>query len=137
MAAAEKIRALGDNIFGYYHPISFNEFYKTVKQNGGSLFNDDFTEFTMDTPENIETLQYMVDMQQKTNVMPTEQQMALMIRECSGIVCLCLTDEKIRELDLPMMVENNTSPFQTAFTISIEAKEGVTTGVSAHSFRLS
>ena len=38
MAAAEKIRALGDNIFGYYHPISFNEFYKTVKQNGGSLF---------------------------------------------------------------------------------------------------
>ena len=76
MAAAEKIRALGDNIFGYYHPISFNEFYKTVKQNGGSLFNDDFTEFTMDTPENIETLQYMVDMQQKTNVMPTEEQMA-------------------------------------------------------------
>ncbi len=68
--------ALGDNIFGYYHPISFNEFYKTVKQNGGSLFNDDFTEFTMDTPENIETLQYMVDMQQKTNVMPTEEQMA-------------------------------------------------------------
>ena len=65
-----------DNIFGYYHPISFNEFYKTVKQNGGSLFNDDFTEFTMDTPENIETLQYMVDMQQKTNVMPTEEQMA-------------------------------------------------------------
>ena len=56
MAAAEKIRALGDNIFGYYHPISFNEFYKTVKQNGGSLFNDDFTEFTMDTPENIENL---------------------------------------------------------------------------------
>ena len=76
MAAAEKLRALGDNIFGYYHPISFNEFYKTVKQNGGSLFNDDFSEFTMDTPENIETLQYMVDMQQKTNVMPTEEQMA-------------------------------------------------------------
>ena len=62
----------------------------------------------------------------------TEQQMALMIRECSGIVCLCLTDEKIKELDLPMMVENNTRPFQTAFTISIEAKECVTTGVSAH-----
>ena len=53
MAAAEKIRALGDNIYGYYHPISFNEFYKTVKQNGGSLFNDDFTEFTMDTPETL------------------------------------------------------------------------------------
>lgn len=75
MAAAEKIRALGDDTFGYYHPISFNEFYKTVKQNGGSLFNDDFTQFTMDTPENVETLQYLVDMQLKSNVMPTPEQM--------------------------------------------------------------
>ncbi len=61
----------------------------------------------------------------------TAKQMALMIRECSGIVCLCLTDEKIRALELPMMVENNTSKNGTAFTISIEAREGVTTGVSA------
>lgn len=76
MAVAEKIRALGDNIFGYYHPISFNEFYKTVKQNNGSLFNDDFSKFTINTPENIETLKYMVDMQRKTNVMPTQEQLA-------------------------------------------------------------
>lgn len=76
MEAAGKIRALGDNIFGYYHPISFNEYYKVVKQNGGSLFNDDYTQFTMDTPANVEALQYMVDMQQKTNVMPTAEQMA-------------------------------------------------------------
>ncbi|WP_418667737.1 ABC transporter substrate-binding protein [Allofournierella sp.] len=75
MAAAEKIRALGDDIFGYYHPISFNEFYKTVKQNGGSLFNGDYTEFTMTDPKNVETLQYLVDMQLKTNVMPTPAQM--------------------------------------------------------------
>ncbi len=61
----------------------------------------------------------------------TPEQMALLIRECSGIVCLCLTDEKIRSLDLPMMVEENSSRYQTAFTISIEAVEGVTTGVSA------
>ncbi|KUL22761.1 3,4-dihydroxy-2-butanone-4-phosphate synthase [Chlorobium limicola] len=61
----------------------------------------------------------------------TVPQMALLIRECSGIVCLCMTDEKIRSLELPMMVENNTSGFQTAFTVSIEAAEGVTTGVSA------
>ncbi len=61
----------------------------------------------------------------------TARQMALMIRECSGIVCLCLTDEKIRQLELPMMVENNTSRNGTAFTITIEAREGVTTGVSA------
>jgi 3,4-dihydroxy 2-butanone 4-phosphate synthase len=61
----------------------------------------------------------------------TEAQMALLIRECSGIVCLCLPEEKIRELDLPPMVAKNTSPYQTAFTVSIEASEGVTTGVSA------
>lgn len=61
----------------------------------------------------------------------TEAQMALLIRECSGIVCLCLPVEKIRELDLPPMVAKNTSPYQTAFTVSIEASEGVTTGVSA------
>jgi 3,4-dihydroxy 2-butanone 4-phosphate synthase len=59
------------------------------------------------------------------------EQMALMIRECSGIVCLCLTDERIRQLELPMMVENNTSKNGTAFTVTIEAREGVTTGVSA------
>lgn len=61
----------------------------------------------------------------------TIPQMAMLIRECSGIVCLCLTDEKIKELDLPQMVPNNTCKYETAFTISIEAKEGVTTGVSA------
>jgi len=61
----------------------------------------------------------------------TVPQMAMLIRECSGIVCLCMTDEKIRSLELPMMVEHNTSGFQTAFTVSIEAAEGVTTGVSA------
>lgn len=54
-----------------------------------------------------------------------------MIRECSGIVCLCLTPEKCNSLGLHQMVEDNTSKNQTAFTISIEAKEGVTTGVSA------
>ncbi len=61
----------------------------------------------------------------------TVEQMAMLIRECSGIVCLCLTDEKIQDLRLPMMVDVNTSPYQTAFTISIEASSGVTTGVSA------
>ncbi|WP_264538505.1 3,4-dihydroxy-2-butanone-4-phosphate synthase [Flavobacterium sp. N1736] len=57
--------------------------------------------------------------------------MALMIRECSGIVCLCLTNEKADALDLPYMVHENTSSFQTPFTITIEAAKGVTTGVSA------
>ncbi|PSU36040.1 3,4-dihydroxy-2-butanone-4-phosphate synthase [Photobacterium lutimaris] len=61
----------------------------------------------------------------------TSEQMALMIRECSGIVCLCLTDERVKQLELPMMVENNTSANQTGFTVTIEAAKGVTTGVSA------
>ncbi|WP_319472107.1 3,4-dihydroxy-2-butanone-4-phosphate synthase [uncultured Pseudodesulfovibrio sp.] len=61
----------------------------------------------------------------------TDDQMAMLIRECSGIVCLCMTDEKVRSLGLPMMVEENSSQYQTAFTISIEAARGVTTGVSA------
>ncbi len=61
----------------------------------------------------------------------SESQMATLIRECSGIVCLCLTEDKVKELGLQMMVENNSSWLQTAYTVSIEAAEGVTTGVSA------
>lgn len=61
----------------------------------------------------------------------TTKNIALMIRECSGIICLCLTAEKCEQLGLRQMVTNNTSKNSTAFTVSIEAKEGVTTGVSA------
>ncbi|PJJ68090.1 3,4-dihydroxy-2-butanone-4-phosphate synthase [Chryseobacterium geocarposphaerae] len=61
----------------------------------------------------------------------TEKDMALLIRECSGIVCLCISEEKSRHLNLRPMVEANNSKNQTAFTISIEAKEGVESGVSA------
>lgn len=61
----------------------------------------------------------------------TPQQMAMLIRYCSGIVCLCLTDDKVRRLQLPMMVASNTSRHGTGFTVSIEAAKGVTTGVSA------
>ena len=62
----------------------------------------------------------------------TEAQMAMMIRYCSGIVCLCMQEEKMKQLELPQMVSNNTSSYGTAFTITIEAAKGVTTGVSAH-----
>lgn len=61
----------------------------------------------------------------------TAPQMAMLIRECSGIVCLCLTEEKARQLDLPPMVAVNTCKNGTAFTVTIEAAKGVTTGVSA------
>ena len=57
--------------------------------------------------------------------------MARMIRDGSGIVCLTLTDELANHLELPPMVEDNSSQFKTAFTITIEATQGVTTGVSA------
>ena len=57
--------------------------------------------------------------------------MALFIREGSGIVCLCLTDATLDRLELPQMVSTNESCFQTAFTVTIDAREGVTTGVSA------
>jgi 3,4-dihydroxy 2-butanone 4-phosphate synthase len=61
----------------------------------------------------------------------TVPQMAMLIRECSGIVCLCLTEGKARSLDLPQMVDVNTCKNRTAFTVTIEAACGVTTGVSA------
>lgn len=58
-------------------------------------------------------------------------EMARMIRDGSGIVCLCLTDERCQTLELPPMVAVNNSQYGTGFTVSIEAKTGVTTGVSA------
>jgi 3,4-dihydroxy 2-butanone 4-phosphate synthase len=61
----------------------------------------------------------------------TPASMAMLIRECSGIVCLCLPGETVDRLGLPLMVQNNESRYRTAFTVSIEAREGVTTGVSA------
>ena len=61
----------------------------------------------------------------------TVEQMAMTIRHGSGIVCLCINEQRREQLQLPMMVGNNSSQFQTAFTVTIEAAEGVTTGVSA------
>lgn len=61
----------------------------------------------------------------------TTEQMAMLIRECSGIVCLCLPDETLKQLALPLMVDTNTSHHGTAFTVSIDARRGITTGVSA------
>jgi 3,4-dihydroxy 2-butanone 4-phosphate synthase/GTP cyclohydrolase II len=54
-----------------------------------------------------------------------------MARHGRGLICLPLTRERLEELQLPLMVSENTARFQTAFTVSIDAKEGVTTGISA------
>ena len=48
-----------------------------------------------------------------------------------GLICLCLTEDRCDKLELRQMAENNEAPLQTAFTVSIEAREGVTTGISA------
>ncbi|WP_374310864.1 3,4-dihydroxy-2-butanone-4-phosphate synthase [Dongia sp.] len=61
----------------------------------------------------------------------THDVMARMIRDCSGIVCLCLDAATVERLELPMMASRNESRFGTPFTVSIEARHGVTTGVSA------
>src|SRR5688572_24514327 len=60
-----------------------------------------------------------------------EPTMALMIRACSGIVRLCLPDATLRRLMLGPMVEPNESRHGTAFTVSIDARDGIGTGVSA------
>jgi 3,4-dihydroxy 2-butanone 4-phosphate synthase/GTP cyclohydrolase II len=54
-----------------------------------------------------------------------------MAREGRGLICLALTTERCEELSLPLMVSENSSRFGTAFTVSIEAREGVATGISA------
>ncbi|WP_369989444.1 3,4-dihydroxy-2-butanone-4-phosphate synthase [Pseudomonas xanthosomatis] len=57
--------------------------------------------------------------------------MAMMIRDCSGIVCLCLDEATVDALQLAPMVQNNQARHGTGFTVTIEAAEGVSTGVSA------
>ncbi len=55
-----------------------------------------------------------------------------MAKHGRGLICLTLTEARCRQLDLPLMVRDNKTPHGTAFTMSIEAAEGVTTGISAH-----
>jgi len=61
----------------------------------------------------------------------TPEAINFMAKHGRGLICLSLTPERVDELKLPMMTDDNTSAFGTAFTVSIEAKKGVTTGISA------
>ncbi|MGD2029690.1 MAG: bifunctional 3,4-dihydroxy-2-butanone-4-phosphate synthase/GTP cyclohydrolase II [Desulfobacterales bacterium] len=61
----------------------------------------------------------------------TPEAINFMAKYGRGLICLSMTGKKIDSLDLPLMVDNNTSRFQTGFTVSIEARCGVTTGISA------
>ena len=61
----------------------------------------------------------------------TPEAINFMAKYGRGLICLSLTEEHVEKLKIPLMVEDNTSAFQTAFTVSIDAKEGTTTGISA------
>jgi len=61
----------------------------------------------------------------------TPEAINFMAKHGRGLICLTMTAERIAKLQLPMMAANNQSPYHTAFTVSIEAREGVTTGISA------
>ncbi len=61
----------------------------------------------------------------------TTEAVNFMVKHARGLVCLPVKGERLDELEIPMMVSHNTSKFTTAFTVSIEAKHGVTTGISA------
>ena len=62
----------------------------------------------------------------------TPEAINFMARHGRGLICLSITEEKAQALQLPPMVHDNSSAFGTAFTVSIEARRGVTTGISAH-----
>src|SRR6266511_3387259 len=61
----------------------------------------------------------------------TPENINFMAKHGRGLICLALTDERCNELGLNLMAAKNEAPFQTAFTVSVEAREGVTTGISA------
>jgi 3,4-dihydroxy 2-butanone 4-phosphate synthase/GTP cyclohydrolase II len=62
----------------------------------------------------------------------TPEAINFMAKHGRGLICLALTPTRCDELDLDLMAAKNESPFRTAFTVSIEAREGITTGISAH-----
>lgn len=107
------------SIFGHNSTERIQKAIQLLQSGKGILLVDD------DTRENEGDLIFSAEKM-------TIEDMALMIRECSGIVCLCITSEKADELGLSLMVKENTSKYGTNFTESIEAAKGVTTGVSAH-----
>ena len=61
----------------------------------------------------------------------TPEAVNFMTKEGRGLICLCLTEERCEQLGLRQMTEHNETPYGTAFTVSVEAREGVTTGISA------
>ncbi|MEG0271210.1 MAG: sugar ABC transporter substrate-binding protein [Clostridia bacterium] len=75
--AAEKIVAAGgEDTWGIFQPITYNEFYKAIASNGGSMLSADYKSFTVNTPENVAVLDAMLKRIRDTNVMPTTEELA-------------------------------------------------------------
>ena len=100
---------------------------------------------TITVPEAIETLKQgkmivIVDDEQRENegdlmvaaAKVTPESINFMAREGRGLICVSMTEKRSQELDLPLMVQDNTSHFQTPFTVSVDAKLNTTTGISAY-----
>jgi 3,4-dihydroxy 2-butanone 4-phosphate synthase / GTP cyclohydrolase II len=100
---------------------------------------------TITVPEAIDTLKQgkmiiIVDDEQRENegdlmiaaAKVTPESINFMAREGRGLICVSMTEKRSQELDLPLMVQDNTSHFQTPFTVSVDAKRNTTTGISAY-----
>jgi 3,4-dihydroxy 2-butanone 4-phosphate synthase/GTP cyclohydrolase II len=99
---------------------------------------------TITVPEAIETLKQgkmiiIVDDENRENEgdlmiaaeKVTPESINFMAKEARGLICVSMTEKRSEELDLPLMVHDNTSHFQTPFTVSVDAKNNTTTGISA------
>jgi 3,4-dihydroxy 2-butanone 4-phosphate synthase/GTP cyclohydrolase II len=100
---------------------------------------------TISVPEAVETLKQgkmliIVDDEQRENdgdllvaaAKATPESINFMAKEGRGLICISITEKRSQELDLPLMVRDNTSHFQTPFTVSVDAKLNTTTGISAY-----
>ena len=109
------------------------------------VVEDNYREIISSIEEIIEDARYgrmfiLVDHEDRENEgdlvipaqMATPDAINFMATNGRGLICLALTSERVEQLGLELMSTNNSSRHETAFTISIEAREGVTTGISAH-----
>ncbi|MCJ7482124.1 MAG: 3,4-dihydroxy-2-butanone-4-phosphate synthase, partial [Thermodesulfovibrionales bacterium] len=100
---------------------------------------------TITVPEAVETLKQgkmiiIVDDEERENEgdlmiaaeKVTPESVNFMAKEARGLICASMTEKRSEELDLPLMVHDNTSHFQTPFTVSVDAKQNTTTGISAY-----
>ncbi|MBI2139660.1 3,4-dihydroxy-2-butanone-4-phosphate synthase [Candidatus Woesearchaeota archaeon] len=62
----------------------------------------------------------------------TEEKLNFMLKEAGGIMCIAMAGERLDHLKIPMMVQDSTDRFRTPFTVSVDAKQNATTGVSVH-----